>query len=414
MRRYVCAVLFLVFGATLPSCSSGGGAPTCSLHDPGKLATTSPWPKFRANLANTGTVENPAVANLTGQMRWVFPPLDQPAKGAFVASPVISSNGDTLYIGSNDTTVYALRLASDGANAAGTQTSFNLTVAEPITSTALVGTRDGQDAVFVASNDGHIYAVLADGTVQASHWPYPFSSFLAASPTISATDGTIYMGGQNGLFVGVCPNGVGRFSVPSGSVQSSAAVDADAILYYGADDRNLRAVRYDGLFMWSFATAGSILTAPVLDEESGQTVIYVADRGGHVFKVDSTGRPVSSFTSPQVGPISSSPALADGRLYVGSDDGNLYALDSTTGAMVWSYHSGDAIQSSPAVATGGAEPIIAVGSNDGNLHVVADLGAQPMLVALVSIGAPVRSSPAIGSDGTLYVGADDGRVYAIQ
>jgi outer membrane protein assembly factor BamB len=59
---------------------------------------------------------------------------------------------------------------------------------------------------------------------------------------------------------------------------------------------------------------------------------------------------------------------ADGTVYVGSSDGNLYALDGLTGHLRWKF----------------------------------------------SAGAPINSSPAIGSDGTVYVAADSGLLYALR
>jgi outer membrane protein assembly factor BamB len=82
--------------------------------------------------------------------------------------------------------------------------------------------------------------------------------------------------------------------------------------------------------------------------------------------------------------------------------------------VAWAFPTDGPIVSSPAVATGGPEPVIVVGSNDGNVYFVLDDGATPTLMATFPIGAAVRSSPAIGADGTVYVGADDGRLYAIH
>jgi len=48
----------------------------------------------------------------------------------------------------------------------------------------------------------------------------------------------------------------------------------------------------------------------------------------------------------------SSPAVADGVVYMGSDDGNLYALNATTGALLWKYTTGGWVASTPAVANG--------------------------------------------------------------
>ncbi len=50
--------------------------------------------------------------------------------------------------------------------------------------------------------------------------------------------------------------------------------------------------------------------------------------------------------------VQSSPAVADGCVYVGSHDNKTYCLDARTGAFIWSYTTGHYVQSSPAVADG--------------------------------------------------------------
>ena len=40
------------------------------------------------------------------------------------------------------------------------------------------------------------------------------------------------------------------------------------------------------------------------------------------------------------GPVGSSAAVASGVVYVGSDDGNVYALNAGTGALLWKYTTG--------------------------------------------------------------------------
>jgi outer membrane protein assembly factor BamB len=58
----------------------------------------------------------------------------------------------------------------------------------------------------------------------------------------------------------------------------------------------------------------------------------------------------SFFTDYGVG---SSPAVADGVVYVGSEDFNVYALNATTGAELWSFTVGGFVFSSPPVTDGG-------------------------------------------------------------
>ena len=60
--------------------------------------------------------------------------------------------------------------------------------------------------------------------------------------------------------------------------------------------------------------------------------------------------------------VHSSPAVANGVLYVGSDDGHLYALNPATGALDWSQTLDQYVFSSPAVANGIVYAVGATGS----------------------------------------------------
>src|ERR1035437_4035088 len=85
----------------------------------------------------------------------------------------------------------------------------------------------------------------------------------------------------------------------------------------------------------------------------------------------STGALVWKYTT-NGGIIFSSPAVANGVVYIGSEDGNLYALNASTGVPLWQYTTGNAIYSSPAVANG----VVYVGSHDGNLYAFDRAGGQ--------------------------------------
>jgi hypothetical protein len=52
------------------------------------------------------------------------------------------------------------------------------------------------------------------------------------------------------------------------------------------------------------------------------------------------------------GGVNSSPAVVDGRVYVGSEDNNVYCLDAFNGDALWNYTTGDTVGSSSAVADG--------------------------------------------------------------
>ncbi len=105
--------------------------------------------------------------------------------------------------------------------------------------------------------------------------------------------------------------------------------------------------------------------------------------------------------SPSVGP--------DGTVYIGSDDGNLYAIDPETGLEKWRFLTGAEIQSSPAVGTDGT---IYFGSLDNIFYALKPNG---IVKWSYNIGDFVFSSPAISANGrAVYVGASDNTIYAFN
>jgi outer membrane protein assembly factor BamB len=109
---------------------------------------------------------------------------------------------------------------------------------------------------------------------------------------------------------------------------------------------------------------------------------------------------------PDYGTIRSSAAVANGVVYVGSSDYNLYAISASTGAKLWSYPLGAEVESSPAVANG----VVYVGS-----RYVYALNASSG--ALLWSYAPEdffrESSPAV-VNGVVYIGSSSGTVYALN
>jgi len=95
--------------------------------------------------------------------------------------------------------------------------------------------------------------------------------------------------------------------------------------------------------------------------------------------------------------IESSPAVSGGYVYVGSYDGKVYCLDASTGALAWSYATGYTVCSSPALCGG----YLYMGTNDGRLYCLD--AASGALVWLHWKAGPLWSSPAVSGD-HLYVG----------
>ena len=106
-------------------------------------------------------------------------------------------------------------------------------------------------------------------------------------------------------------------------------------------------------------------------------------------------------------PIHSSPAVAGGTVYVGSQDFKLYALDTATGAKLWEYKTGSWVKSSPAIVNG----VVYFGSNDGRLYALDAHSGEKLWDFKTK--NPIMSSPAV-ADGVVYFGAGDYHVYALD
>ena len=84
-----------------------------------------------------------------------------------------------------------------------------------------------------------------------------------------------------------------------------------------------------------------------------------------------------------------------------------YATGHNTGTKKWEFAAGNWIHSSPAI---GSDGTLYVGSGDNKLYALNPKGTKKWEFAT---GSWIYSSPAIGSDGTIYVGSDDHKLYAI-
>ena len=129
--------------------------------------------------------------------------------------------------------------------------------------------------------------------------------------------------------------------------------------------------------------------------------------------------------------VLSSPAVADGVVYVGSSDHYLYALDAATGALKWKFKTGGRITSSPAVSGG----FILFGSYDSNFYAVDAAtgqlkwkfetagerrfagthlhGGEPAAETMPDPFDFYLSSPAV-SNGDVFFGSGDTNIYALD
>ena len=109
-----------------------------------------------------------------------------------------------------------------------------------------------------------------------------------------------------------------------------------------------------------------------------------------------TGFNLWSYTT---GDVDSSPAVAGGVVYVGSEDGKVYALNSVSGGQLWNFTTGGSVVSSPTVVG----DVVYVGSSDDKVYAISSpehlgIPATYILVVVVTIAVVVATALGLKND----------------
>jgi outer membrane protein assembly factor BamB len=193
------------------------------------------------------------------------------------------------------------------------------------------------------------------------------------------------------------------------SIDSSPAV-LDGRIYFGSRDYNVYCLNAaTGEKIWQYNIGHIIFCSPAIYENK----IYIGStnatgfNGNNIYCLDAlTGVKIWEYaTGDSYWGIYSSPAVEDGKVYVGSGDSKVYCLDAMTGIKYWEFITNAEVCSSPAVSNGK----VYIGSQNGNIYCLnASTGAQ---IWIYYTQDQIVSSPTIVS-GKIYIGSD--KMYCLD
>ena len=405
---------------------------------PPQLAQSS-WPKFRGDVQNTG---HGGGFGATGVKNWEA----DIGGDTIYSSPAIGADG-TIYIGGGDGKVYAL----DGATGA-KKWDFKIGSSAIYSSPAigLDGTVYISGAVGAIGSKVSVFAL--DGATGAKKWEFvtDFANGSYGSDTVSATpaigtDGTVYVGGGNKVFALDGMTGAKKWQfVSAGMITfSSPAIGVDGTIYIGDTTHDFTTTNADfssgtvyaidsttGAKKWEFDTGGSyISSSPAVGADGTVYVIGIdnnkSGQEGTIFAlIGATGAKKWQFSMGYTSnnPSVPSPAIgSDGVVYVTSQN-TVYALNGTTGVKKWEFAGFYFGTPSPAVGFDGTVYVAGAlppssNSTGGAVYALDGATGNRKWVFTDSLLAPLASSPAIGLDGTIYIGSglnSGGKVYAIK
>jgi len=250
-----------------------------------------------------------AVDAETGGLKWKFA-----TQGVVHSSPAVADG--RIYVGSWDTYLYALDAATgqerwkfktgdddENHNQTGIQSS-------PVVA-------DG--TVYFGCRDSHIYAL--DAQTGTERWKFK-TTWVNASP--AAHEGVVYAGTSiPTLFHALdARTGEERYTAKLGLIAFSSPAIADGLAYFGSFGGHLYAVDIsDGKVVWEFQTEASRKNALGVVGANGDfdnKVVFTTDFFEEMYRTGAKIFPLGSIVS--------SPRVENGVVYVGSTDGNLYAL----------------------------------------------------------------------------------------
>ena len=201
-----------------------------------------------------------------------------------------------------------------------------------------------------------------------------------------------------------------RFETNGSPIVSSPAISDDGTIYFGSWNKRFYAVDVSGNARWEYETDGAISASPLLLTRDMETHIYVGSGDSVMYKFDTNGRVVWKCKLGEA-IYSSAAASSDGEtLYVGSNDNRLYAIDTTSGKILWSQILHGKVEASPAV---GSDGTIFVADFGGFVSAISRHGSiewsyeTPGRVSIVS-------SPTLDLEDTVYIGSKTKQVLAIR
>lgn len=324
--------------------------------------------------------------------------------------------------------------------------------------------------------EGRLYALNPEGTLKWSYKMYDTES----SPAIGE-DGTLYCGSDDKCLYAIYPDGSLKWKFETGDmVKSSPTIDSNGKIYFGSNDKKLYCLNSDGSVDWVYETASTVTSTSLAPDGT----LYFCDDGYlFAFATGSSGLANSPWpkyrrdnqnSSSGVNPHSPEAIVSSDTLYISQgqvitldgsasfdpDDDPLTfkwrVIDKPTGSSLrfsdstasitsvnltneyfgeytflltvsdyqdgydykiifvkydnkkWEFQTNGKVLSSPAI---GPDGTIYIGSSDRHLYALSQNGEEKWSY---QASAAVDAAPALAADGTVYFSSSDRKLYSLN
>src|SRR5919106_1760993 len=298
------------------------------------------WAQFRGNHSLTGVSQSKVPDSL--KQVWTYEAGDSIESSAAIV-------GGTVFVGSQKGELVALSL-DNGSVYWKFATGNSIGESSPAY---------GGGVVYIGDLGGWLNALNASDGKKL--WEFKTNGPVHSTPGIS--DGMAFIAGCDELFRAIrISDGKEVFNVSSGAYTGASPALRGGAAFYGTFDNEVLGVNLtERKIAWRYEHPQRKFPFYSSAAVTSSRVV-LGGRDKMVHGLTLSGKAAWTFTTRAR--VESSPAIAGGRVYVGSNDGRFYVLALTNGAKLWEFNAGAPLSASPAIANGR----IVIGSQDGRLY----------------------------------------------
>jgi outer membrane protein assembly factor BamB len=306
------------------------------------------WPGYtiQNNVAYLASADELVAVNLGGDIVAGTNLIGWPVKSSnpsigYYALPAMSSDGKTLYVGTeqlngNHGLVEAWTNVERGVQTAPTlKWSYPFTTTDPALGNLYGAIVLNDGVLYFGDGKGQVFALnAADGQPK---WSAPFVTGARIWSAVAVDDEKVYAASQDHLLYAInktSGNLVWKF--PSDGSDIDALVGSptvyEGVVYAGSFGGVLYAVDANtGKLRWSFKADGTLWDGPALDDGT----LYFGDLNGNVYALDAATGQNKKWTAKVEGGVKMTPLVEDGMVYVGTDAHRMYRLNAGNGQLAW-------------------------------------------------------------------------------
>lgn len=375
----------------------------------------SGWPMYGFDSQNTGRNPDANGPKDTVRERWTYQ-----TAGSIRGGPVVTE--DTVYLQESPTRLSAIT-RTDGTN------RWSVKLAQPDSSRVVsnFGTSSTpavvDEVVYIQGGyievekdgpprqlgDSHVYLYAIDRQSGDVNWKVNVDERIATAPIVVG-DAILFVTLSGTVYAVDRKEKTTAWRLQIDEVEAPIATPAvdECRLYLNTVENGLHAIDIeDGELSWRLptVTAGA---PPVV----GKNRVYVAGRDGTVYAIDPREESIRWTYSVGRAISTASPAIASGRVFVADVDGDagknrprIHAIDASTGDELWSANTNQYVNSSPAIADG----VLYVADTD---RISAYDTASGEKLWNYDTSGGIRAPLTVAGE-TVYAGTWGGKLYAL-